>query len=175
MVDAPDLDQVGTARDRRPTSVKNANTEADQRPDDDRPDRRRLSSSTDGSIGDLLVDDSMVADPSSCRLVVRLCQGFGPWPETDTTDSLRCSSEDRNSCVRCWATPARTFPRRCGWHRTSSPHYKPTAYLADRVLVFGVPPDEIAVIVEVQRRFDEDKLHIWRSTWPVCGDATGAR
>jgi hypothetical protein len=40
-------------------------------------------------------------------------------------------------------------------------HYKPTAYYADRVLMFGTPPDEVAVIVEVQRRFDDDKLLSW--------------
>lgn len=40
-------------------------------------------------------------------------------------------------------------------------HYKPTKYYADRVLVFGTPPDEVAVIVEIQRRFREEKLRVW--------------
>jgi hypothetical protein len=40
-------------------------------------------------------------------------------------------------------------------------HYKPTNYYADRVLVFGAPPYEVAVIVEIQRRFREEKLRVW--------------
>jgi hypothetical protein len=40
-------------------------------------------------------------------------------------------------------------------------HFKPTTYHADRVLVFGTPPHEVAVIIEVQRRFIKDKLRIW--------------
>jgi hypothetical protein len=39
--------------------------------------------------------------------------------------------------------------------------YKPTAYYADRVLMFGAAPDEVAVVVEVQRRFDAEKLRSW--------------
>jgi hypothetical protein len=40
-------------------------------------------------------------------------------------------------------------------------HYKPTKYYADRVLVFGTPPYEVAVIVEIQRRLREEKLRVW--------------
>ena len=70
----------------------------------------------------------------------------------------------------CWATPRRTFPRsRVAPNEFS--HYKPTAYYADRVLVFGIPPDEVAVIVEVQRRFDEDK----RRSWPFYVASVWAR
>jgi hypothetical protein len=50
-------------------------------------------------------------------------------------------------------------------------HYKPTAYYADRVLVFGTPPDGVAVIVEVQRRFDDDK----RRSWPFYVASVWAR
>ncbi|MBO0869134.1 MAG: hypothetical protein J2P15_11255 [Micromonosporaceae bacterium] len=67
-------------------------------------------------------------------------------------------------------------------------HYKPTNYHADRVLVFGSPPDEVAVIVEIQRRFREEKLRVWpfyvaslwaRDGYPVillvlCDDAKTA-
>jgi hypothetical protein len=40
-------------------------------------------------------------------------------------------------------------------------HYKPTNYHADRVLIFGSPPDEVAVIIEIQRWYREEKLRIW--------------
>ena len=40
-------------------------------------------------------------------------------------------------------------------------HYKPTNYHADRVLVFGSPPDEVAVIIEIQRWYREEKLRSW--------------
>jgi hypothetical protein len=40
-------------------------------------------------------------------------------------------------------------------------HYKPTKYYADRVLVFGRPPREVAVIIEIQRRYRKEKRRVW--------------
>lgn len=52
-------------------------------------------------------------------------------------------------------------------------HYRPTKYYADRVLIFGTGPNQVAVIIEIQRRYVSGKKRVWpfyvSSVWRTDG------